>query len=148
MGIHSNLLSWIRDFLTDRKQRVVVNGRESSWARVISGIPQGSILGPPLFVIYINDLPDNLKGHAEMFADDTKIFTHIKDSADEDILQDDLNSLCDWADKWQLQFNIQKCGIMHYGRQSSSRVYDMKDGTGRTRLETREGEKDLGVIFD
>ncbi len=71
---------------------MVVNGK-SSWADVLSGIPQGSVLGPILFVIYINDLSDHLKGHAEMFADDTKVYTHIKTSQDRNMLQHDLESL-------------------------------------------------------
>ena len=73
-----------------------MNGKESSWASVVSGIPQGSVLGPILFVIYINDLPDNLKGHAEMFADDTKVYAHIKEPQDGSILQDVLDCLGDW----------------------------------------------------
>ena len=74
---------------------MVVNGKKSFWANVLSGIPQGSVLGPILFVIYINDLPDNLNGHAEMFADDTKVYTHFKSQDDRETLQHDLDSLCD-----------------------------------------------------
>ena len=140
-GIHGNLVDWIGSFLIGRKQRVVVNGKESSWASVVSGIPQGSVLGPILFVIYINDLPDNLRGHVEMFADDTKVYAHIKDPQDGDILQYDLNSLSDWAEKWQLKFNVCKCGVMHYGSQDAPNTYDMRDGTSRTNLEVREEEK-------
>ena len=84
---------------------MVVNGKESSWESVVSGIPQGSVLGPILFVIYINDLPDNLKGHVAMFADDTKIYVHInmcKDPQDGSILQDDLDCLGEWAENCSL----------------------------------------------
>ena len=72
-GIGGNLLSWIISFLTDRTQEVIVNGITSSTQPVLSGIPQGSVLGPLLFVIYINDLPDNLKSPSLMFAVDTQI---------------------------------------------------------------------------
>ena len=147
-GLQGNLAKWIGSFLTGRKQRVVVNGKESSWASVVSGIPQGSVLGPILFVIYINDLPDNLKGHAEMFADDTKVYAHIKDPQDGSILQRDLDCLGDWAEKWQLKFNVNKCGVMHYGRQAVPNTYNMRDGASRTNLEVKEEEKDLGVTFD
>ena len=122
-GIHGNLVNWIGS------------------AIVVSGIPQGSLLSPILFVIYINDLPDNLRGHVEMFADDTKVYAHIKDPQYGVILQYDLNSLSDWAEKWQLKFNVSKCGVMHYGSQDAPNTYDMRDGTSRTNLEVREKRK-------
>ena len=74
-GIDGNLLKWIESFLTGRKQRVNVNGEMSSWADVHSGIPQGSVLGPILFIIFINDLPDVVECYVKIFADDTKVFT-------------------------------------------------------------------------
>ena len=101
-----------------------------------------------MFVIYINDLPDVLKGHVKMFADDTKVFTHIRDQKDSDILQEDLDSLSKWSDRWQLRFNVEKCGIMHYGRQEFKTTYSMEGGGSRKDLEVREEEKDLGVTFD
>eukprot|EP00057_Strongylocentrotus_purpuratus_P009185 XP_011663659.1 PREDICTED: RNA-directed DNA polymerase from mobile element jockey-like [Strongylocentrotus purpuratus] len=147
-GIHGKLLNWIESFLKERRQCVAVNGKKSSWADVLSGIPQGSVLGPILFITYINDLPDNLKGHAEMFADDTKVYTHIKSQEDRKTMQQDLDSLCDWAEKWQLKFNVGKCGVMHYGNQDETRPYSMRDGTTRANMEVRKEEKDLGVTFD
>ena len=107
----------------------MVNGKESSWASVVRGIPQGSVLGPILFVIYINDLPDNLRGHVEMFKDDTKVHAHIKDPQDGDILQYDLNSLSDWAEKWQLKFNVKVWCNALYGSQDAPNMYDMRDGS-------------------
>ena len=147
-GVDGKILRWIESFLIGRKQRVVINNKESSWADVKSGIPQGSVLGPILFVIFINDLPDNLNGQAEMFADDTKVFQRILNPGDCDILQSDLDSLSSWADKWQLKFNIKKCGIVHYGRQSEVRSYEMSDGSTTIKLENKTEEKDLGVLFD
>ena len=147
-GISGNLLNWIQSFLAERRQCVVINGKRFAWEKVISGIPQGSVLGPILFVIYINDLPDVLKGHVKMFADDTKVFTHIRDQKDSDILQEDLDSLSKWSDRWQLRFNVEKCGIMHYGRQEFKTTYSMEGGGSRKDLEVREEEKDLGVTFD
>ncbi len=87
-GIHTSIVNWIRDFLTDRLQQVTVCGEKSSWKNVTSGISQGSVLGPLLFVIYINDLPDVVSSY--IFADDTKIFRIIKGEDDERILQNDL----------------------------------------------------------
>ena len=76
-----NLLETLTDFLKDQKQRVVLNGQNSSWANIEAGVPQGSILGPLLFLIYINDLPDNLSTNVKLFADDTSLFSVVHDIA-------------------------------------------------------------------
>ena len=86
-GISEDLIEWAKSFLTDRRQRVRVNGSYSDFQQVTSGIPQGSVLGPILFVIYINDLPDKLESNCYMFADDTKIFRQIASTSDNDILE-------------------------------------------------------------
>ena len=98
-GIEGNLLNWISDFLSNRKQRVVINEAKSSWKSVTSGIPQGSVLGPLLFVIFINDLPDNITSYTKMFADDTKLFQALHSIDDKDSLQTDINKLAAWAKK-------------------------------------------------
>ena len=148
MGIQGNILKWVESFLTGRKQKVVVNGKSSPWEEVLSGIPQGSMLGPILFVIFINDLPDVVEGQVKIFADDTKLFKAIHSEEDSRELQKDLNSLCDWSDKWILRFNMGMCGIMHYGNQEVIHTYIMQeDSVQRNVTETRE-EKDLGVLFD
>jgi hypothetical protein len=93
-GIGRNLLLWLRNFLTNRKQRVVIRGTPSEWSPVISGTPQGTILGPILFLLYINDVSDNVKSKIKLFADDTKNYREIKDpTIDTVILQSDLNSV-------------------------------------------------------
>ena len=84
-GISGNLLLWIEDFLHERKQSVVLNGQSSSWTEVTSGIPQGSVLGPILFAIYINDLPDALENMIKLFADDTKVFASVNNEEDKTI---------------------------------------------------------------
>ena len=104
-GISGKLLTWIKCFLNNRRQRVRINGSYSDYCNVDSGIPQGSILGPILFIIFINDLPDNLLSHCKIFADDTKIFNA---SINHICLQNDLLSLLDWSRIWQLSFNVKK----------------------------------------
>ena len=108
-GIKGNILNWIHSFITNRKQKVVVNGQASEWAPVISGIPQGSVLGPVLFIIFINDLPDNISSNLLIFADDTKIYRQIKHDNDQNILQEDIYKLQEWSDKWLLKINPDKC---------------------------------------
>ena len=87
------LLEWIEDFLTVRTQRVSINGSTSHWKKVTSGLPQGSVLEPLLFILFINDLPDGVKSDINLFADDTIIFRNITDGEDKEILQDDLENL-------------------------------------------------------
>ena len=100
-SISGNLLETLTDFFKDRKQRVVVNGQNSSWANVEAGVPQGSILGPLLFLIYINDLPDNLSTNVKLFADDTSLFSVVHDIATSSCdLNYDLNRAREWAFQW------------------------------------------------
>ena len=107
-GIRGDILTWISDFLKNRRQRVFVNGQPSGWCPVLSGIPQGSVLGPLLFVVYINDLPDNVSSMVQMFADDTKVFNVIKCKEDAEKLQSDLREMQRWSECWQLKFNAAK----------------------------------------
>ena len=146
-GIDGRVLEWIRCFLSDRKQRVIVKGKTSSWADVLSGIPQGSVLGPILFIIFINDLPDVVDTCVKIFADDTKIFNHIRTQSDCEKLQRDLDNLSEWSDKWQLRFNVSKCGVMHYGHQQNDSTYSMSENNVRRDLKVLTEEKDLGSIL-
>ena len=105
MGISGELLNLLENYLTDRYQRVVLNGQTSSWAPVLAGVPQGSILGPLLFLIYINDLPNDLKSNAKLFADDTSLFTVVNDKNDcANILNNDLIAISKWAFNWKNAF--------------------------------------------
>jgi sarcosine oxidase/L-pipecolate oxidase len=103
--ICGNILGWIRDFLANRKQKVVINGTCSDWTTVTSGIPQGSVLDPILFTIYINDLPDVVQNVATLFADDTKVYAVVNKEEEQHSLQNDINNLVHWSDKWLLKFN-------------------------------------------
>ena len=143
-GFNGNLLNWVRDFLNDRKQRVVINGISSNMESVTSGIPQGSVLGPTLFVIFINDLPETVKAYVKIFADDTKIFNAINSSDDNVILQEDIDNLVNWSKKWQLPFNMEKSKLVQYGRNIMQHTYYIEGNE----IENVQSEKDLGVTFD
>ena len=150
-GIQGALLGWIKDFLTCRQQRVGVGGSYSDWAEVYSGIPQGSVLGPLLFVLYINDLPDSIKSQIYMYADDTKVFRHMRTDEDQKLLQADLTNMEKWSQKWLLRFHPQKCKIMTIARNknNSEREYKMTDSQNNDIMLTHTlTEKDLGINID
>jgi hypothetical protein len=108
-GITGNTKNWIKSFLSHRKQRVSVNGALSDNTCVTSGVPQGSVLGPVLFLLYINDINNNIQSPIRLFADDSIIYRIIKSETDNNILQSDLIQLQTWSNKWQMEFNIPKC---------------------------------------
>ena len=115
-GIQGNLFHWIKEFLNERTQIVMVNGVESEPTSVLSGIPQGTVLGPLLFVVYINDILDNVESHGLLFADDTKIYRVITKKEDAKSLRDDLHELEKWSDKWLLKFHPDKCHVLTLGK--------------------------------
>ena len=141
-GIHGEIYEWIKSFLSERYQRVGVNGTHSEWTKVESGVPQGSVLGPILFIIFIDDLPEHIEAWSSIFADDTKIVQTVCNDEDCKKLQKDLNNLTDWAEMWKLTFNPQKCKLMHFGYKNNHYSYYMKGHM----LKKVETEKDLGVI--
>ena len=104
-GISGRVLNWIKNYLNERQQTVSVNGEKSDPVEVLSGVPQGTVLGPLLFVLYINDILDNTKSHGFMFADDTKLFRQVTSKEDALVLQSDINLLDEWSKKWLLSFN-------------------------------------------
>ena len=146
-GIDGAILTWIKAFLTGRTQVVKVNGEDSIPAPVISGIPQGSVLGPLLFVIYINDLPETLSSDVFLFADDTKIFREIKSIQDSTALQHDIDLLEQWTKKWLLDFNIKKCHVLTLGKLENVK-HTQRYCLSGNELEHVFEEKDLGVTFD
>ena len=119
-GIGGKLLNVIGNWLSNRKQRVCIKGRWSSWMSVWSGVPQGSVLGPLLFLIFINDLDEDINSNILKFADDTKIFKEIRSSIDCNQLQADLDKLVLWTRKWQMEFNVDKCKVMHVGNSDNN----------------------------
>ena len=147
-GLKGNMLRWLQDFLHNRQQQVRVGRGQSSWALVTSGVPQGSVLGPVLFLLYVNELPRLLHSRVKMFADDMKLYRSVSSSRDVQLLQHDLDTLSQWADTWLLKFNISKCNVMHCGFQNPRAAYSIKqDGVPKS-LEETDQEKDLGVIVE
>ena len=142
-GIGNGMINWIEKWLIDRRQRIVVDGEVSNWKSLLRGVPQGSVLGPILFLIYINDLDDDITSKVLKFADDTKVFRKIKSDADRQHLQDDLNKLIEWSEKWQMLFNFWKCKCLHTGHGNEDAQYTM----GGTILNTILKEKDLGLTI-
>ena len=120
LGIIDKVGDWIEDWLSDRKQRVVINGTSSGWREVTSGVPQGSVLGPLLFIIYINDLDLGLVSKISKFADDTKMDIDADSDAAVKQLQEDLRKVGEWSKKWQMPFNLDKCKIMHIGHKNKN----------------------------
>ena len=142
-GIQGRLLHWIANWLKDRRQRVKIKGKNSSWIDVTSGVPQGSVLGPLLFVIYIDDIDNGIVSKISKFADDTKLCAKVNNEEEAKILKEDLVKLFQWSEDWQMFFNVDKCAVMHMG--GRNKKYDYEIGGKRLRL--TEEEKDLGVII-
>ena len=123
---------------------MVVDGEVSSWKSVLSGVPQGSVLGPILLLVYINDLEEGVTGRILKFADDTKLFRKVKEIGDKQHLQDDIDKLVKWSEKWQMLFNFGKCKCLHIGPGNTGMNYEM----GGTILSKTVKEKDLGVTMN
>ena len=125
-GIRGDALNWIRAFLTDRTQRVIVEGAESDPAPVCSGVPQGSVLGPTLFLIFINDLPTQVNSKTRLFADDCVIYREINTDKDCQTLQNDLEALAKWEKTWGMSFHPEKCSIIRIHRKRSPILFNYK----------------------
>ena len=155
-GIEGNMLQWIKQFLLNRFQTVVVEGEKSSFRLVLSGVPQGTVLGPIFFIIYINDQLDVLRSSdGRIFADDTKLISHIGDVIAQMLLQDDLNNVVIWSMKNNMELNGDKFEVLNYSLNKSRLLrelpftnrflqYHLSDGTV---IEPSNTVKDLGVLL-
>ena len=142
VGIEGKVLNWIREWLRERKQRVVLDGENSEWKEVKSGVPQGSVLGPVLFLIYINDIDENIANMILKFADDIKLIGKVKTLQDIESMKRDVKILVEWSEKWLMPYNIKKCKAMHLGNNNTEAKYEIKG----LNLQVINEETDLGVI--
>ena len=145
IGISGNLYNWFSSYLCGRSQYVFINGEKSVPREVLSGVPQGSILGPKLFLLYITKIENVLNFLASaFFADDGKLYGFFNNVFDPHIFQTDLNHFFSFMDERQLAFAAEKCFVLHYGRNNPRCKYFMKDNV----MQSRDSHLDLGVMFD
>ena len=144
-GIVGNLLGWLKSWLTNRVQRVRVNETFSEYAMVKSGVPQGSVLGPLLFLIYINDLPSAITSSSiQLFADDCKLFLSVHDITSKEDLQSDLENVHRWCETNQLTLATSKCTVLHLGRRTNPQYTYVLDSQP---LPSLTCARDLGVLI-
>ena len=122
---------------------MVLNGELSDYKGVTSSVPQGSVLGPVLFTIFINDLDEGIKFKIIKFADDTKIYTEIRNDLQAVQIQNDIDQLVKWSSDWQMLLNVTKCSVLHLGYNNQQKVYCMEG----TQIKTTKKERDLGVFI-
>ncbi|XP_065640464.1 uncharacterized protein LOC136073043 [Hydra vulgaris] len=144
---HKKLLSKLLTFgiSANRKQRVVLGKSVTDWVDVLSGVPQGFVLGPLFFLVFINDLPENFINECRLYADDNKIIAPISSQNDSQLFQNDMNKLDKWSTKWKLGLNLEKCKIMHFGSNNNEYSYFMNDNNTLMEIEKSKLEKDIGV---
>ena len=123
-GVRGTIHSWIASFLSGRTQSVVVEGSSSDRVPVVSGVPQGSVLGPMLFLLFINDIPDKITSNLRLFADDCIVYRKIKGISDCEALQEDLNMLAEWETKWGIASHPQKCSVLSVTRSRTPTRFD------------------------
>ena len=146
-GIRGSTHKWITSWLSGRFQKVVLDGQASDPVPVLSGVPQGSVLGPVLFLIFINDLPENIRSSVRLFADDCVLYRNIEYPTDCQILQDDLNSLAQWEADWQMKFNVAKCHSMRVTRHPPDKHIHFEYTLHQQRLEQAQSAKYLGITI-
>lgn len=146
-GVTGRIHDWIKIFLTTRKQRVILDGKLSSTAEVTSSVPQGTVLGPLCFLIYINDMPNCVSTGTKtrLFADDAFVYREINDDSDHEAFQHDLDALSSWGSDWQMNFNTDKCYTMHFSNNKSHTITPYKL-CGNV-LSTTNSHSYLGITF-
>ena len=145
-GINTDICSWVEMFLTNRSQKVVINGTHSDWEEIKSGVPQGSVLGPVLFLLFINDLPEEVVSELLLYADDAKIFRVIRSDEDREVLQRDLHAMSLWSDIWLLSFHPEKLKKLTISRNMFQ--VERRYRVGEDAVKNVDMEVDLGVCVD
>jgi hypothetical protein len=141
-GIQGRIWNWIADFLDNRHLRVKVNGVLSSPVAATSGVPQGSVLGPELFKIYVSDLPEGIQANSLMYADDMKVWAEVTSVDQANNLQQSLDALHEWSIRWKMPVNPSKCSVLPIGSTTLSHSYTL----GGNLLTVSEVERDLGIL--
>ena len=151
MGISGELYDLLENYLSGRLQRVILNGQTSSWRPILAGVPQGSILGPLLFLIYINDLPNKLKSNAKLFADDTSLFTIVKDENESaNVLNNDLSLISEWVFNWKMLFNpdpTKPAQEVFFSREKKTQNHPTLSFSN-IQVERASSQKHLGLILE
>jgi hypothetical protein len=145
-GFHPKTMRWLKSFLSNRTQRVVFRAVQSTPEPVVSGVPQGSVLGPYLFLLYVNDMDNKVSSQLLKFADDLKLFRRIPrsmSSIETSLLQTDIDALEDWSVENALHFNASKCSVLHFGRSNPCFSYQLSSEV----LSPCSQTKDLGVVI-
>ena len=146
IGITGLLLDWFRNYLTDRYQRVVIEGKQSDWTQIKSGVPQGSILGPLLFLIYTNDIVDKIESDILLFADDTCLLEPLTNQTSMHKINRDLDRLDKWATQWLVKFNPSKTKYLIFSKKSTRVEYGPIYLQGK-KLSEVDSHKHLGLLF-
>ena len=144
-GLQGATLRWMKDYLQGREMRTVIRDTYSSWRNVASGVPQGSVLAPIMFQLYVNDITEELNSYINLFADDAKVMKIIKDENDCKELQTDIDKIHAWSQRWKLEFNAKKCHVLEIGKSKNRPSWNYK--LGEETIRKSNEEKDLGVVI-
>ena len=143
VGIHGKVKIWVCNWLDGRRQAVRVEDCLSEWRPVDSSVPQGTVLGGTMFNIYVDDIDEDVEGFVRKFADDTKDANVVECQSDAEKFQKDIDAMVAWAERWEMAFSVEKCKVIHLGRNNKRFEYRM----GNETLKVADEEKDLGVLF-
>ena len=145
LGIDSTIGAWLHNFLTDRKQYIMVGDQISEASKVISGVPQGTVLGPILALIFLSDIDQDVESIASMFCDDTRILSRISCEEDVEAMQVDLDKVFAWADTNNMKFNSEKFELLRYGKDEELKFNTLYFSADDNLIEEKEDLRDLGV---